>query len=90
MKVRLLDYLHREHWVEIPDDTEFIEVEIISGDMVLAKPIFFDTGDAEICQRIMHFFDGRFKIPIKELEKFNSMETAYDVYDLGNEVTDKD
>lgn len=90
MKVRLLDYADREYWVDIPENTEYLEGKIISGDMVLAKPIFFDTGDTEQCTRLKNYFDGRFKISIKDLEKFNSIEKSYDVFDLENKVTDED
>lgn len=90
MKVRLLDYKDREYWVDIPENTEYLEGEIISGDMVLAKPVFFDTGDTEQCKRTMNFFDGRFIVPISDLKKFNSIEKSYDVFDLENKVTDKD
>lgn len=90
MRLRLLDYQANEYWIEIPDDTEYIEGEIISGDMVLAKPIFFDTGDTVQCTRTKNFFDGEFVIPIKELERFNSLKNSYDVFDLGNKVTDEE
>ena len=89
MKVRLLDYADREYWVDIPENTDYIEGKIISGDMVLAKPIFFDTGDTEQCTRTKNFFDGEFVIPIKELERFNSLKNSYDVFDLENKVTEQ-
>lgn len=86
MKVRLLDYKDREYWIDVPENTEYLEGEIISGDMVLAKPVFFDTGDTEQCKRTMNFFDGRFKVSIKELEKFNSVKDSYELLEINNEV----
>ena len=90
MRLRLLDYKANEYWIEIPDGTEFIEGEIISGDMVVTNPINFDTGDTDQCKRVIDFFDGSFIVPISELKEFNSIERSYDVFDLKNKVTDND
>lgn len=75
-RVRLLDYAGREYWVDIPENTEYIEGEIISGDMVLKSPIEFDTGDGA---RWVNYYDGSFKVPIKNLEWFNSIESYYEL-----------
>lgn len=86
MKVRLLDYKNREYWVDIPENTEYLEGQIISGDTVLTYPVFFDTGKTEQCTRTMNFFDGEFKISIKNLEKFNSVKDSYELFGIYNEV----
>lgn len=76
MRLRLLDYQANEYWIEIPDDTEFIEGEIISGDMVLKSPIEFDTGE---WIRWTDCYLGSFRIPTEELKWFNSIESYYEL-----------
>lgn len=44
MIIQLLDYLGKKHPVEIPDDTQELHIQIISGDMVLLEPVHYDTG----------------------------------------------
>lgn len=77
MKIRLLDYANVEHFVEIPDDTEVIRGEIISGDMVMTYPIYYDTGKTT---RTMNFYDGDFEIEAKDFEKLNTIGGSYDVW----------
>lgn len=80
MKIRLLDYANVEHFVEIPDDTEVICGEIISGDMVMTYPIYYDTGKTT---RTMNFYDGEFEIEAKDFEKLNTIRDSYDcIWDL--------
>ena len=49
MKIKLLNYAGVSHKVKIPDDTEFIVGQVISGDMVLEYPNLkselIDIGD---------------------------------------------
>lgn len=75
MKIRLLDYANVEHFVEIPDDTEVIRGEIISGDMVMTYPFRYDTG----VNRVMNFYDGEFEFEAKDFEKLNTIGNSYDV-----------
>lgn len=75
MKVRLLDYANTEHFVEIPDDTEEIVIDIISGDMVMKYPIYYDTSDC----RMINFNDGT--IYLKK-DEFHKLDTAVNSYDI--------
>ena len=79
MKIRLLDWKGESHYVEIPDDTKVIGGEIISGDMVITYPIFYDTGKDT---RIMHFHDGTFTIDEKDFDKLELIERSYQVFEL--------
>lgn len=83
MRLRLLDYQANEYWIEIPDDTEYIEGEIISGDMVLKSPIEFDTGE---WTRWTDCHLGSFRIPTEELKWFNSIESYYELLKNNNEI----
>ena len=74
MKIRLLDYMKEEHFVEIPDDTEEIIINVISGDMVMIAPIHFDTSD----HRILNFFDGTITLNKDEFYKLDKAESSYD------------
>jgi hypothetical protein len=78
MKIRLLNYADKEHFVEIPDDTKEITIEIISGDMVLTSPIHYDTCPNG---RMMNFYDGTVVLDKKD---FGRLETIKESYDLLN------
>ena len=45
MKIRLLDWENKKHYVQIPEDTEQIVVSVISGDMILESQKYYDTGN---------------------------------------------
>ena len=75
MKIRLLDYKYDEHFVEIPDNTEEIVIEVISGDMVMTSPIHFDTSDS----RVMNFRDGT---AVLSRDKFHILDEINSTYDL--------
>ena len=75
MKLRLLDFEKKEHFCNVPDNTDKITIEIISGDMVLIDPIHFDTSNT----RHTDFFDG--SITIKR-EQFSLLNKVKDPYDL--------
>lgn len=77
MKIRLLDYLNEEFFCEIPDNTEEITIQIISGDMVLIEPIHFDTSTT----RIDDFDDGTYVIPKNKFHILNKINTSYDLED---------
>lgn len=85
MKIRLLDWADIEHIIEIPDDTELIEGEVISGDMVMYEPFFYDTGKET---RIYDFHDGRFVVLKEDFEKLNSLLRSNDVFDIKYETKD--
>lgn len=78
MKIKLLDYSGEEHYVEIPDDTEKLVITIVSGDMIMHKPIYYDTGTP----RMVDFFDGCYTIPKKNFAKLEELEYSYDLSEL--------
>lgn len=78
MKIRLLDYKYDEHFVEIPDDTEEIVINVISGDMVMTSPIHFDTSNT----RIMNFNDGTIVLKKDEFYKLDEISSSYDLWDI--------
>ena len=75
MKIRLLNWKHEPHYVEIPDNTKRIIGCILSGDMVLFYPIHFDTS----VDRIIDYYDGVFMIPRSDFDKLDTIETSYDI-----------
>ena len=79
MEITLLDYKGTKHKVEIPDDTVQIEGEIISGDMVIDYPVYFDTGAKT---RTMDFDDGIFVVSAKNFSKLETLRNSYEVFDL--------
>lgn len=44
MIIQLLDYSGKKYPVDVPDNTQELFIRVISGDMVLFEPIYFDTG----------------------------------------------
>lgn len=79
MKIRLLDWQSEEHYVEIPDNTKAIVGEIITGDMVITYPIFYDTGKDT---RIRNYHDGTFTIDEKDFDKLELIERSYQVFEF--------
>ena len=78
MKIKLLAYNGVEHYVEIPDDTDELVITIVSGDMIMHKPIYYDTGTP----RMEDFFDGCYIIPKKNFAKLEELEDSYDLSEL--------
>lgn len=74
MKVRLLDYARQEHFVDIPDDTEEIVINVITGDMVMVKPIHYDTSDC----RMMDFFDATIVLNKGQFHVLDKAKSSYD------------
>lgn len=54
--ITLMDYSKSKVKVEIPSNTKEIDIDIISGDMVMTSQIYFDA-DVEH-DRKFHYFDG--------------------------------
>lgn len=75
MKIRLLDYAGTEKFCEIPDDTEEIAIDIISGDMAKTSPVYFDSSR----NRIMNFYDGSV---VLTRDQFYYLEAVKDSYEL--------
>ena len=78
MKIRLLDWENKEHYVEIPEDTEQIVVEIVSGDMILKFPKYYDTGRF----RMMNFYYGSVTIQKDKFNEFNNVEDSYGIFEI--------
>lgn len=78
-KITLLDWEGKRFVVDIPDDTEVIRGEIISGDMVMHEPMHFDTG---MQSRKIDFYDGDFEIFRKDFDKLECMNSSYGVFDI--------
>lgn len=78
MKITLRNYNNQKVPVEIPDDTEYISGMIISGDMVMEYPFYFDADVKG--NRTMSFPDGSFKIERKDFSKLDAED--FDIYDL--------
>lgn len=78
MTIILLDYAARSYEVEIPDNTEYISGIVVSGDQILEHPFHFDTGKG----RIMHFYDGSFKVTKENFNKLKTMKNPYDIFEL--------
>lgn len=76
MKLRLLDYNGDEHFCEVPDNTEEITINIISGDMVMTNPIHFDTSE----DRIMDFYDGTIILQKEEFHRLNEITNSYELF----------
>jgi hypothetical protein len=79
MKIILRDYAGNPNEIEIDDDVECIAGVILSGDMVMCYPYYYDTDNA--C-RINAFEDGYFKVSRKNFEIMNKMEKSRDIAQL--------
>lgn len=78
MKIQLLDWDGNPKWVEVPDDTEKVSGVILSGDMVMEKPIHADAAD----DRFVDFYDGAWEVCREDFDKLNSLSRSYDVFDI--------
>lgn len=82
MKIKLLAWNGVSHEVKIPDDTEYIAGQVISGDMVLEHPVHYDTGATN---RIMDFNDGSFRIARKDFDKLEKLTDPYEIFELDSQ-----
>lgn len=82
MKIKLLNYAGVSHEVKIPDDTEYIAGQVISGDMVLEYPVHYDTGAKD---RIMDFNDGSFRVARKDFDKLEKLTDSYEIFELDSQ-----
>lgn len=76
MKLRLLDYAGGEHFCEVPDDTEQVTINIVSGDMVMVDPVYFDTSNI----RMMDFYDGTVTLLKEEFHTLDKITESYDIF----------
>ena len=79
MKIKLLNYDGVSHEVKIPDETEYIAGQVISGDMVLEHPVHYDTGARN---RIIDFHDGSFRVARKDFDKLEKLTDPYEIFEL--------
>lgn len=79
MKITLLDYSGAKHYVEIPDDTIVITGKVVSGDMIMTYPIYYDTDEYT---RTMDFNDGSFTIERENFHKLDKMSDPYEIFEL--------
>lgn len=79
MKITLLDYAGGKHYVEIPDYTETITGRVVSGDMIMTSPVYYDTG-GDI--RMMNFNDGSFTIEREDFHKLDEMSDPYEIFEI--------
>lgn len=82
MKIKLLSYDGISHEVNIPDETEYIAGQVISGDMVLEHPVHYDTGARN---RIMDFNDGSFRVARKDFDKLDKLTDPYEIFELDSQ-----
>lgn len=75
MKLRLLDYAGKEYFCKVPDNTEQVTINIVSGDMVMVDPVHFDTSNT----RIIGFYDGTVTLYKEKFYKLNEVENSYDL-----------
>ena len=79
MKITLLDYAGGKHYVEIPDDTEVITGKVVSGDMIMTSPIYYDTGKDT---RVIDSYDDSFTIERENFHKLDKMLDPYEIFEL--------
>lgn len=82
MKIKLLAWNGVSHEVKIPDDTEYIAGQVISGDMVLEYPVHYDTGATN---RITDFNDGSFRVARKDFDKLEKLTDPYEIFELDSQ-----
>lgn len=79
MNIDLLDWSGKKHTVEIPDNTEEITIRLVSGDMILLNPVYFDTG---LDTREIYLYDGEYTINKDKFKELSSLKSSYDLFDL--------
>lgn len=82
MKIKLLAWNGVSHEVNIPDDTEYIAGQVISGDMVLEYPVHYDTGAKD---RIIDYHDGSFRVARKDFDKLEKLTDSYEIFELDSQ-----
>lgn len=79
MNIDLLDWSGKKHSVEIPDDTEEVIIKLVTGDMILLDPVYFDTG---LGTRILNFYDGEYTISKDKFKALSSLKYSFGLFDL--------
>ena len=88
MKIRLLDYLKKEHFVDIPNDTDEICISVISGDMVMTSPVHYDTTN----NRRANFRDAVIIIKKEDFDILNKVKSSFELicWSHGDDVNEED
>jgi len=60
----IYDWNGKQKKVKVPYSTRKVTIEIITGDMVMIKPIYADSSN----NRDKDFFDGSFSVALKDCE----------------------
>lgn len=82
MIIKLMDYKCNKHSVDIPDDTEYITIKVVTGDMIMTSPRLFDTDIYH--NRLIDHYDGKITINRKDFNQLNSIENSYEILKLNN------
>ena len=80
MIIQLLDYKGKKFPIEVPDNTQKLHIKIISGDMILLEPIYFDTRKDS---RSYDFNDGEYFI---KKENFDACDSLVAVLGFKNKL----
>lgn len=78
--ITLMDYSKSKVQVEIPSNTKEIDIDILSCDMVMTSPIYFDANVEH--DRKFHYFDGAVTITDDKFAALADLESQYDIFDL--------
>lgn len=78
MKIRLLDYKDSEFFVDIPDSTESITIKVVTGDMIITDPVYFDTSN----RRLENFNDGVVTLKKEQFHYLNEIRNSYELFDI--------
>ena len=77
MKLRLLNYAGEERFCEVPNNTEQVTINIITGDMIMINPVYFDTSN----DRMMDFYDRTIILNKEEFHKLEKINKSYDLFE---------
>ena len=75
-----MDYSNSKVQVYIPSDTKEIDIDIISGDMVMTSPIYFDA-DVEHNRRF-NYFDGSVTVTADKFAALADLKSPSDIFYL--------
>lgn len=67
MTIHLLNFSGRKIPVEVPDETKEIIGIVVSGDMIMLSPVYFDTAVEN--PRLRDYYVGHFRCSVEELEQ---------------------
>lgn len=77
MEIQLLDYKGEKTLIDIDPSVEEIKISVISGDMVMTKPVYQDSSSS----RCSNWLDGEVVVHKEDFEKINTFSDSYDFLD---------